>query len=58
MVVYDVSSQQSFERVMRWIAEIRGNSNCINVILVGNKSDLEARAVSTEAGQALADEVH
>ncbi|TNJ26928.1 Rab1a [Giardia muris] len=64
MVVYDITSRESFENVRTWIKEIANNANSTVVkYLVGAKKDLrgaeadEATCVSTEEGQKLADEL-
>lgn len=51
-MVYDISKQQTFENVERWLAELRENADKdIIVMLVGNKTDLKhLRAVRTEDG--------
>eukprot|EP01108_Squamamoeba_japonica_P006884 TRINITY_DN565_c0_g1_i4.p2 TRINITY_DN565_c0_g1~~TRINITY_DN565_c0_g1_i4.p2 ORF type:complete len:214 (-),score=91.24 TRINITY_DN565_c0_g1_i4:114-716(-) len=58
IVVYDITSQDSFERAKAWIKELQrqGNPNIV-IALAGNKVDLaEKRAVTTEEAQAYADE--
>ncbi|CAN0173430.1 unnamed protein product [Ectocarpus sp. 12 AP-2014] len=66
IVVYDVTDKESFNNVKQWLHEIDrrvvtfccGVYACENVnkLLVGNKSDLEAkRAVTTEEAKAFAD---
>lgn len=41
VVVYDVTSQDSFERAQRWISELRDQaSKDIVIALAGNKVDL------------------
>ena len=57
LVVYDISSRDSFNNVMSWIEDCKNQSpKTIFMVLVGNKSDLaERRQVQTEEGQALAD---
>jgi len=41
VVVYDVTSQDSFERAQRWISELRDQANKdIVIALAGNKVDL------------------
>jgi Ras-related protein Rab-11A len=42
MLVYDISSRESFDNLERWLVELRDHADeKIEVILVGNKSDLE-----------------
>jgi small GTP-binding protein len=58
IVVYDITSAESFERAKSWINELQrqGNPNIV-IALAGNKVDLEdRRKVSTEETQAYADE--
>merc|ERR1712000_309183 len=58
IVVYDITSMDSFERAKSWIKELQrqGNPNIV-IALAGNKVDLaENRAVSTEEAKAYADE--
>ena len=57
MLVYDVSSRESFDNVRRWLEEIRQKRDCVNIVLVGSKSDLKEKAVDTEEATAFADEV-
>ncbi|KAK4590614.1 hypothetical protein RGQ29_020964 [Quercus rubra] len=50
VVVYDISSMDTFTRAKKWVQELQrqGNQNLV-MALVGNKSDLEAkREVETE----------
>lgn len=58
IVVYDITSADSFTRAKAWVRELQrqGNPNMI-IALAANKADLEEqRAVSTEEGQAYATE--
>ena len=59
VVVYDVSSRITFEKVRNWMEELKNNAHeKITVILVGNKRDLkEKREVSREEGEKLAREL-
>ena len=52
MLVYDISNKESFENLERWLVELRDHADeKIEVVLVGNKSDLESqRQVSTKEG--------
>eukprot|EP00826_Nyctotherus_ovalis_P005573 TRINITY_DN11265_c0_g1_i18.p1 TRINITY_DN11265_c0_g1~~TRINITY_DN11265_c0_g1_i18.p1 ORF type:complete len:201 (+),score=57.07 TRINITY_DN11265_c0_g1_i18:164-766(+) len=49
LVVFDLSKKQTFERAKAWINELQANAP-VNVViyLVGNKSDLNQREVTTE----------
>ena len=59
VVTYDITSRTSFENVQSWIdqaRQIRGDD--LKLFLVGNKiDDAEKRQVSTDEGQAKADEL-
>ncbi|KAG5175459.1 ras related protein PiYpt1 [Tribonema minus] len=59
IVVYDVTDRESFNNVKQWLTEIeRYACENVNKLLVGNKSDLEAkRAVTTEEGKEFADSI-
>merc|ERR1712216_674012 len=55
VVVYDISSEVSFEGAKNWVAELKkshtGKKNKLVIGLLGNKMDLENRAVETARGQ-------
>lgn len=54
MVVYDVSNRDSFEKVSAWMNSIFENTTeGYDVVLVGNKKDLDAK-VTTEEGRQMA----
>jgi Ras-related protein Rab-2A len=59
LVVYDISSRESFDNVSTWIEDCRNQSpQTIFMVLVGNKTDLDSenkRVVSFEEGQELAE---
>jgi small GTP-binding protein len=57
LVVYDISSRDSFNNVSTWIEDCKNQSpSTIYMVLVGNKKDLDdRRQVTTEEGQELAD---
>ena len=57
MIVFDVTSRESFERARYWAEELRrhGDPECATT-LVGNKTDLEERATTTSEAEALAEE--
>lgn len=54
ILVYDITDRSSFERVQKWVKELRkmvGDRNRICLIIVGNKSDL-SRQRSVDAEEA------
>jgi small GTP-binding protein len=57
LVVYDISSRDSFNNVTTWIEDCKNQSpKTIFMVLVGNKCDLnDKRQVTTEEGKDLAD---
>jgi len=59
ILMYDVTSEESFNAVQDWCTQIKTYSwDNAQVLLVGNKSDLEhERVVSTERGRRLADQL-
>ncbi|CAB0002080.1 unnamed protein product [Nesidiocoris tenuis] len=58
IVVYDVSSGDTFANVKRWLHEIDQNCEIVNKILVGNKNDsIERKVVLTEDAQRFADQM-
>eukprot|EP01122_Echinamoeba_exundans_P006509 TRINITY_DN1849_c0_g1_i1.p1 TRINITY_DN1849_c0_g1~~TRINITY_DN1849_c0_g1_i1.p1 ORF type:complete len:210 (+),score=40.31 TRINITY_DN1849_c0_g1_i1:28-630(+) len=58
IVVYDITSHESFERAKQWIKELQRNGNAdIVIALAGNKLDLaDKRAVQTQEAQEYAEE--
>jgi len=58
VLVYDITSAESFEHVKYWLGEIRKNGNeDVHKVIVGNKADLEdQRMVKYDEGKAFADE--
>ncbi|CAH1439179.1 unnamed protein product [Lactuca virosa] len=57
MLVYDITRNETFEHVRKWLQELRefGDPDMV-VVLVGNKSDLvDLREVEVEDGQKLAE---
>ena len=54
IIVYDITNQDSFNNVARWVQDVRNNTNNnnINIMLLGNKSDLmKGRKVTAESGK-------
>jgi len=56
LVVYDITSRESFEHVQNWIQDIKDQSpKTVLIVLVGNKVDLEEnRVVSYDEGSEFA----
>ena len=52
-VVYDISRKSSFNNIDKWLFDLKNNGDeNINIILIGNKIDLEnQREVTTEEGE-------
>ena len=52
MIVYDITSKESFEHIQNWIDDVHEQSpKTVLIVLIGNKIDLEERRViSTEEG--------
>lgn len=57
VLVYDIANRASFVNLKRWLGELRefADPNIVT-ILVGNKSDVKPRAVTTEEAKAFATE--
>jgi small GTP-binding protein len=58
LLIYDVSDRNSFEKVRDWMKQIQssvGNEK-IAIVLVGNKCDVDNRAVSNQEGVSLSEE--
>ena len=57
MLVYDITKQQSFEHVQRWLEELRAHADSnIVIMLIGNKSDLgNLRQVDTDTAREYAE---
>eukprot|EP00826_Nyctotherus_ovalis_P040343 TRINITY_DN3971_c0_g1_i6.p1 TRINITY_DN3971_c0_g1~~TRINITY_DN3971_c0_g1_i6.p1 ORF type:complete len:217 (+),score=56.14 TRINITY_DN3971_c0_g1_i6:40-690(+) len=52
LLVFDLSHAESFKHVEEWIQEVKEVASAsITLMLVGNKSDIEEREVSTETAQ-------
>jgi len=58
VVVFDITSRESFESTTKWIADVRAQrGNDVVIVLVGNKTDLSAsRQVTTAELEARANE--
>lgn len=58
LLVFDLTSQQSFLNVRNWISQLQANAYCENpdVVLIGNKADLsDQREVEEKQAKELAD---
>lgn len=57
MLVYDITKQQSFDHVQRWLEELRAHADAnIVIMLIGNKSDLSnLRQVETDTAREFAE---
>ncbi|XP_046855429.1 ras-related protein Rab-26-like [Xenia sp. Carnegie-2017] len=58
LLLYDITSKQSFDNIRAWLSEIKDYApNNVVVMLLGNKSDkYNDRAVKKEEGERLAEE--
>lgn len=58
IIVYDVTREETFEKVEKWHKEITDASSTISLILCGNKIDLvEERKITTEQGEEMANKL-
>ena len=59
IMVYDVTNQESFNHVADWLTEVnRYATDGTCKLLVGNKSDREDRAVTSEAAREYAEQLN
>jgi len=60
LVVYDITKTNSFETMKKWVDELRTRASAdISIVVVGNKTDLEAeRTVTPEMVQELKTELN
>ncbi|OHT15582.1 Ras-related protein Rab-5A [Tritrichomonas foetus] len=56
LVVYDVTSHESFESLNTWLRFIQNENADIPTLVFGNKTDLENRAISFEEGRKYAED--
>ena len=56
ILVFDVTSEDSFNQITDWMEQIKNNvsKEKINLILVGNKCDIQERMVEKERGEEMA----
>lgn len=44
IIVYDITKRETFENISKWVQEVRSHSHeKVNMVLIGNKSDLSDR---------------
>lgn len=56
ILCYDISDESSFEAVTSWISSVKDKTEAdVQMVLVGNKSDMKKREISYEEGKTLAD---
>ena len=57
MLVYDVTEETSFVKIKDWMEQIVTNigGDDISIVLLGNKCDVEERAITKENGQEMAE---
>lgn len=57
VLVFAVNDRNSFANVKKWIKDLKETNESTSCILVGNKADVEKRAISFTEGQALASDL-
>ena len=59
VLIYDVTDDASYEKIRDWMEQILANTKRedIGLVLLGNKCDMEPRAVTEEQGNKLAEEL-
>ncbi|OII74647.1 Rab2 GTPase [Cryptosporidium ubiquitum] len=57
LLVYDITRRDTFNHLSRWLSDVKRNATPnMTIILVGNKSDLDRREVTTEEGVEFAEQ--
>ncbi|CAK8675851.1 ras-related protein Rab-27B-like [Clavelina lepadiformis] len=56
LLLFDLADENSFQSVRQWLTEIKDQAYCENpdIILIGNKSDLKTRQVTSSQAEELA----
>lgn len=51
LLLFDLTNEQSFLNIRNWLTELQTHAYCENpdIVLCGNKADLESQRVITEA---------
>ena len=59
VLIYDVTDDASYEKIRDWMEQILSSTKRkdIGLVLLGNKCDMEPRAVSEEQGKKMAEEL-
>ncbi|AGO13846.1 AaceriAGL021Wp [[Ashbya] aceris (nom. inval.)] len=58
ILVYDVTDERTFENIRQWFTTVNQHANEeAQLLLVGNKKDMDTRAVTYEQGESLAKEL-
>nr|2EQB_A Chain A, Ras-related protein SEC4 [Saccharomyces cerevisiae] len=58
ILVYDVTDERTFTNIKQWFKTVNEHANDeAQLLLVGNKSDMETRVVTADQGEALAKEL-
>ena len=59
VLVYDVTDEESYEKIRDWMEQILSNTQQeeIGLVLLGNKCDMEPRNVTEEMGKKMAEEL-
>ena len=59
ILVYDITKEDSFEKIKMWVDQLKDNNDTNSIILLGNKSDLNTkRVISKEEGIKLAEKLN
>ena len=57
ILVYDITKKETFERIKFWFTQALKINYALNVLLIGNKTDLDKeRQISYEEGKAFTEE--
>ena len=59
VMVYDVTDERTYANIKQWYKTVTEHSNDdAQILLVGNKSDMDTRVISYEQGESLAEELN
>ena len=59
ILVYDITKEDSFEKIKMWVDQLKDKNDTNSIILLGNKSDLNTkRVISKEEGIKLAEKLN